>query len=419
MNTSLINALTARALLFLFDFFVIAHILPFKPSSCNDAAKRYHKIMINFAYFNPTRIIFGPGQLRQLPGEASQFGKKPFLMFGKSSAKKSGLSDKVEDLLKTVGLEPTSFFGVEPNPRVTTCDAASELARTNGCDMIVAVGGGSVMDAAKLVAVSAITGAKGWDYVTRKILPEKALPIIMAPTLAATGSEFNLGAVITNWELHQKLSFYSPLVFPKLSIIDPELTTTCPADMTAYGAVDIIVHVMETYLSTPDDDCPLQDYISEGVCRTVTENIGKVMDNPNDVAARSQLSWASSVALCGLPNSGRPGGFLLHWMEHIISAHYDIQHGLGLAYLLLPALELYFKQYFPQRYEKFHKYVMPYPKGFLESIGCFATLESLGIPKSAVSIFAKDLFEQKGDSGKLPGYPGLDFQLAEKIFSGI
>lgn len=375
--------------------------------------------MINFSYYNPTRIIFGAGQLSQLPKEAAQIGKKPLLMFGKSSAKKSGLSDKAENLLKLADLAPVSFFGVEPNPRTTTCDAASELARANNCDMIVAVGGGSVMDAAKLVAVSAITGNCGWDYVLRKVLPEKALPIIMVPTLAATGSEFNLGAVITNWELHQKLSFYSPLVFPKLSIIDPELTVTCPKDMTAYGAVDIIVHVMETYLSTPDNDCPLQDYICEGVCRTVIENIGKVMDNPGNVAARSQLSWASSVALCGLPNSGRPGGFLLHWMEHIISAHYDIQHGLGLAYLLLPALEHYFKSYFPTRYEKFHKNVMSNPKEFLMSISCYATLESLGIPKSAVSIFAKDLFEQKGDNGKLPGYPELDSSMAEKIFSGI
>jgi alcohol dehydrogenase YqhD (iron-dependent ADH family) len=375
--------------------------------------------MINFAYYNPTRIIFGTGQLSQLPKEATLIGKKPLLMFGKSSAKKSGLSDIAENMISNAGLTSISFFGVEPNPRATTCDEASELARANNCDMIAAIGGGSVMDAAKLVAISAITGAKGWDYVLRTILPEKALPIIMVPTLAATGSEFNLGAVITNWELHQKLSFYSPLVFPKLSIIDPELTITCPLDMTAYGAVDIIIHVMETYLSTPDNDCPLQDYISEGVCKTVIENIEKVLDNPDDIKARSQLSWASSVALCGLPNSGRPGGFLLHWMEHIISAHYDIQHGLGLAYLLLPALEHYFKQYFPARYDKFYKNVMPNPKGFLESIGCYATLDSLGIPKSAVSVFVSDLFAQKGDNEKLPGYPGLDKAMAEKIFSGI
>jgi len=377
----------------------------------------YHKDMINLTLHNPTKIIFGVGVLSQLATEASKIGKHPLVMYGKSSAKTSGLSDKVKSMLSSSGLKVTEFFGVEPNPRDDTCDRAASLGRQAGCDAVIAVGGGSVMDAAKLTSACIVSGKPTWDYVTRVYPVEKALPIIMVPTLAATGSDFNSGAVITNWTMKQKFGAYSPLFFPTVSIIDPVLTTTCNRNVTAWGGVDIMIHVLETYLGTNDAHCPIPDYFSEGIVKTVMKYLPLALADGNDIVARTQLSWASAVALSGMPNGGRPGGFLLHWMEHVMSAHFDIPHGLGLAYLLVPTLS-YFKENFPERHYMFTNNLMPDPAGFLESIGCDTTLEKLGIPGSSVPTMVDDLFVQKGKGDEMPGYPSFDKKWAEKIYKG-
>ncbi len=377
----------------------------------------YHKDMTPFSLHNPTRIIFGPGELAKLAPEAQKIGKKPLVMYGKSSAKKTGLSDKVKAMLEGQGLTVTEFFGVEPNPRDTTCDQAASLGRQRGCNMVIAVGGGSVMDAAKLTAAVIISGDSTWDHVMRNVPTDKALPIIMVPTLAATGSDFNSGAVITNWTMHQKFGCYSQAFYPTFSIIDPELTMSCSRELTAWGGVDIIVHVMETYLSTADQECPIPDYFSEGVAKTVIENLPNAIVNPSNVNARTQLSWASAVALSGLPNGGRSGGFLLHWMEHVMSAHFDIPHGLGLAYLLLHS-QPYFEKFLPKRSQKFRANVMPDPFLFLSSIDCVKTLEEMGVERRQVGVMVDDLFTQKGKGDELPGYPGFDRKVARGVFEG-
>ena len=373
--------------------------------------------MQKFQFHNPVQIVFGAGQIVTLPQHSARFGCRPLVMFGKSSAQKSGLADRILKLLTDAGLHPEPFFGIEPNPRVTSCDAAAQLARQNTCDHIIAVGGGSVMDAAKITSAAIITGRPTWEHVLKRASNDNALPIIMVPTIAATGSEFNWGAVISNWETHQKLSAYSPAFFPKVSIIDPELQVTTPPNTTAYGGVDIMIHVLETYLSCPENESPLQDRITEGICSTVIKYLPIAMENGHDVNARGQLAWASAVALCGLPNAGRPGGFIIHWMEHVMSAHFDIPHGLGLAYLLLPMLR-YFAKHFPMRYELYRCNVLPDTENFLRSVGCLTTLEELGIARDFAPRFADDLFDQKSVDGELPGYPELTKRAVMDILLG-
>ncbi len=298
--------------------------------------------MINFEFHLPTRIIFGKGEIRRSGDVASTLGEKAMLIIGRGSVKRYGYYDKVVSSLKDKKVEFVTFEGVEPNPRSTTVDKAGEIAKRERVDFLVGLGGGSVMDATKAAAVRALVDNPIWEYIQgengkppRRI--KNALPTMMIPTVAATSSETDCGGVITNWEEHRKRSIINPLLFPKVSIIDPELTVTVGADTTADGAVDIISHVLESYLSG-DPNSPVQDRFTEGLIRTVVEYAPKAIENPADINARSNLSWCASLALSGFVNSGRGGNFPIHIIEHSLSAHYDISHGSGLALLIPPIM---------------------------------------------------------------------------------
>lgn len=308
--------------------------------------------MLNFTFYNPTKIIFGPGEIDKVGIEAHKVGQNAIIITGKRSSSAFGIINRVTDYLEREGIGAIVFDKIEPNPRSITIDSAAELARKNKCDMVIGVGGGSPMDAAKGVAVAAVNDGPIWDYVSHgQPIPKKinkALPIIEIPTLAATGSEANSGAVISNWETHEKAVLGHPLLFPKFTIIDPELTVTVPKDYTIDGGVDIICHVIESYF-TGVEESPIQNRFSLAIIRTVMDYLPLAVKNPKDINARTQLSWASAVALAGMVNSGRGGSFPLHAMEHALSAHYDISHGRGLA-LLLPRLMDYTYKTRPEPY---------------------------------------------------------------------
>jgi alcohol dehydrogenase YqhD (iron-dependent ADH family) len=313
---------------------------------------------MKFQWANTTRVIFGAGEIKRLGEESSRVGKHALIVTGKSSTKKSGLLDKAIKLLNNSGVKTTSFDEIEPNPRAATIDRAASIVRDNGCDFVIGLGGGSPMDASKAIAVAASIGSKIWDHIYSG--PDRtpsevtsALPIVTVPTLAATGSEANGGAVITNWETKEKVPLIHPLMYPRFSIIDPALTTTVSRDYTADGGIDIISHVMESYFSCTEYT-PLQDRFSEGIIRTVMDHLPRAMANGDDIEARTQLSWCSTVALCGIVNTGRPGGFPLHFMQHALSAHYDISHGRGLA-ILMPHLMRYTSETNPDKYVQFAK----------------------------------------------------------------
>lgn len=371
---------------------------------------------MEFTWANPTRIIFGAGKLNDLATEAARLGTNAFIVSGKSSTKKSGLLDHVVELLHNSGIVSTVFTEIEPNPRTTTIEKGAALLNESGCDFIIGLGGGSPMDGAKGIAVAARNEGPFWDYVyhgdDRSFRqPVDAVPLATIPTLAATGSEANAGGVFTNWKTHEKAGLFHPLIYPRFSIIDPELTLTVPPDYTVDGGIDIISHVLESYCSSAVST-PLQDRFSEGVMRTVMQFLGRAIEEGNDLEARTHLSWASTAALCGLVNAGRVGGFPLHNMEHVLSGHYDISHGRGLA-ILMPHLMRFTAELKPAKYAQLARNIFFVDVDrmseadaakvgidkfveWMDSVGRKLALSDVGIDSSKLEIMAEDTIRVYG-----------------------
>ena len=367
--------------------------------------------MLPFDFQLPTKIYFGAGRIHEIGKLLKPVGGKALIATGKSAMRKLGVLDKTVELLKKGNIESVVFEGIEPNPRHTTCDKAAALAADNNCDFIIGLGGGSTMDAAKAIAITAKTGVSVWEYVykgpgTKQKKIEEALPIVCVPTIAATGSEADSGGVISNWETHEKTGIFGTPLFPAVSIVDPDLTVTCPEEYTIDGAIDIISHVIESYFSGTSE-AYLQDRFSESIIKTVMRYLPRAVKDRSDIEARSHLSWSSTVALSGLVNSGRGGGFPLHALEHVVSAHYDISHGRGLA-LLLPALMDFTEPSRPEKYVEMGKNIFGFRygdedvhaaacsgisamKSWMASIGRLLTFTELGIDDSKFETMADDL----------------------------
>ncbi|AZB44204.1 iron-containing alcohol dehydrogenase [Bacillus sp. FJAT-42376] len=288
--------------------------------------------MDNFTYYNPTKLIFGKGQLEQLKNELPQYGKKVLLVYGGGSIKRSGLYDQVLSVLNEIGAEVSELAGVEPNPRLTTVRKGVDICKTEGIDVILAVGGGSVIDCTKAIAAGAKYDGDAWDIVTKKYTPADALPFGTVLTLAATGSEMNAGSVITNWETQEKYGWGSPLTFPKFSILDPVNTFTVPKDHTVYGIVDMMSHVFEQYFNRAENT-PLQDRMCESVLKTVIETAPKLLEDLENYEHRETILYNGTIALNGTLQMGAPGDWASHNIEHAVSAVYDIPHAGGLAIL--------------------------------------------------------------------------------------
>ncbi len=288
--------------------------------------------MDNFTYWNPTKLIFGKGQIEKLKTEIPVHGKKVLLVYGGGSVKRNGLYDQVIAQLKEIEATVVELAGVEPNPRSTTAQKGAELCKEHDIDFILAVGGGSVIDCVKAIAVAAKYDGDVWDIVTRKFIPTEALPFGTVLTLAATGSEMNSGSVITNWETKEKKGWGSPLVFPKFSILDPVNTYTVPKNQTIYGIVDMMCHVMEDYFHR-SPNTPLQDKYSESLLRTVIEVGPKLVNDLENYELRETILYCGTMALNGTLRMGITGDWASHRIEHAVSAVYDIPHGGGLAIL--------------------------------------------------------------------------------------
>ncbi|MRX73126.1 iron-containing alcohol dehydrogenase [Bacillus lacus] len=288
--------------------------------------------MDNFTYYNPTKLIFGKGELEQLKNEIPQYGDKVLLIYGGGSIKKNGLYDNVLSLLEEINVSVSELSGVEPNPRLSTVNRGVEICKNDGIQFILAVGGGSVIDCAKAVAAGALYDGDAWDIVTRKHIPEGALPLGTVLTLAATGSEMNAGSVITNWETKEKYGWGSPYTFPKFSILDPVNTFTVPRDQTVYGIVDMMSHVFEQYFHHVSNT-PLQDRLCESVLMTVMEAAPKLLENLQDYELRETILYSGTIALNGSLQMGYRGDWASHNIEHAVSAVYDIPHAGGLAIL--------------------------------------------------------------------------------------
>ncbi len=289
-------------------------------------------IMENFTFWNPTKLIFGKGQLEQLKKEVPKYGKKVLLVYGGGSIKRSGLYDQVINCLKEIDAQVFELPGVEPNPRISTARKGVEICKTEGIDFLLAVGGGSVIDCTKLIAAGAKYEGDAWDLVVKKAFAREALPFGTVLTLAATGSEMNSGSVITNWETNEKYGWGSAVTFPKFSILDPVNTYTVPRDQTIYGIVDMMSHVLEHYFHL-EENTPFQDRMCESLLTTVMETAPKLLSDLESYEYRATILYSGTMALNGILNMGYRGDWATHNLEHAVSAVYDIPHGGGLAIL--------------------------------------------------------------------------------------
>ncbi len=287
-----------------------------------------------FVFHNPTKIVFGVDTVTKVGKYAAAWGRKALLVYGQGSIKRSGVYAQVTAALRDSGIEWLEHSGVKSNPVLSHVRAGVKMAREQQVDVVVAVGGGSVLDEAKSIAAGALADNDVWDFFTGAARPKQALPLVTVLTLAATGSEMNCGGVVTNEQTKQKFDISAPCLYPKVSILDPQLTCSVPADYTAYSAVDAISHLLEGYF-TSREQTPLQDRFVEGLVQTIMESTDQILRRPDDIEARATMMWAASWALNGLSTAGIGAyGFPNHMIEHSLSAMYDIAHGAGLAVVM-------------------------------------------------------------------------------------
>lgn len=378
---------------------------------------------MKFEYQNPTRIIFGAGMLSRLGEVAREHGTKALLVTGGGSVKRNGVFDRAVESLKSAGVSVVECGGVEPNPRLSSVKRGGELAKKEGCDVVIALGGGSVMDAAKVMAAAVFYEGDVWDMFAHgqanRRLPERALPIITVPTLAATGSEMNGGAVITDEKTTIKSFVHGKCLYPAVAVVDPELTVSVPKDQTAYGVCDLITHVTEAYFNGVDGT-PVQDHFAEGVILTALEYGPKAVADGNDLEARTQVQWASVVALNGWVQAGTLSPYPVHMIEHTLSAQHDIAHGAGLA-IVNPAWMRLAAKTRPERFAQFAQRIFGIEnddpvaaamegidrfEAFHRSIGCPTRLSECGIGDDLLDRYAADTLLVAGNAeGQLPGRP--------------
>lgn len=285
--------------------------------------------MQNFDYMTPTRLIFGRDAIAKLPEVMIQFGKKILLTYGGGSIKKIGLYQKVLEMLK--GYDIVELPGIQPNPKYdpSVLDGV-RLCKEHNVDVILSVGGGSVLDCSKAIAAGAKYDGDPWDLISYKVKAKAALPIVDIITLAATGSEYDCGGVISRTETNDKIGYIDPLLFPVVSILDPVYTFTVSKKQTAAGIADAMNHTIEQYFV--EDSTLLNDGFCESMLRSLMTNGRKCLENPEDYTARAEMMLACTYGCNGILALGNSySGWPCHGIEHALSAYYDITHGEGLA----------------------------------------------------------------------------------------
>ncbi len=379
---------------------------------------------MKFEFHNPTRLIFGAGSLARLGEVVSQKGKRALVVTGGGSVKRNGAFGRAVASLEAAGVSVAECTGIEANPRITSVARGAQIARDQRCDVVVALGGGSTMDASKVIAAAVYYDGNPWDMIyhgqEKLHVPTRALPIVTVPTLAATGSEMNCGAVISNEATSVKSFIQNECLYPYAAVVDPELTLSVPKDQTAYGVCDLITHVTEGYFNGVDGT-PIQDRFAEGVIQTAMEWGPKAVADGGDLEARAQVQWASVVALNGWVQVGTNFAAPVHMIEHTLSAHHDVTHGAGLA-VVNPAWMRFAAGARPERFAQFARRIFAVPAGksdlscamegidlfekFLRSIGCPTRLAELNIGDQLLARYAQDTLHIANDgNGHLPGRP--------------
>ena len=361
----------------------------------------------NFTYNTPTKLYFGKDCIKDLPAEIGKYGKNVLLTYGGGSIKKIGLYDKVKELLK--GFNITELSGIEPNPKYdpSVIDGA-RLCKENKIDVILSVGGGSVLDCSKAIAACAKYDGEGWDLISGKVKAKAALPIVDIITLAATGSEYDMGCVISNTAINDKRGYLDELLYPAASFLDPEYTYTVNKWQTACGTADAINHVLEQFFAEPHSI--FNDGIMISALRSLMTNVRIALEKPDDYAARSELMYVCSWGCNGiLANGAGASGWPMHSIEHALSAYFDITHGAGLAIITPRWMKEILSERTVERFVTLGTGLFGFDKGlpdnemaekvikafydFFESIGIPMHLAELGVKAEAIDEMADHILE--------------------------
>ncbi|SPT70361.1 iron-containing alcohol dehydrogenase [Anaerobiospirillum thomasii] len=337
-----------------------------------------------YNFCTPTAVYFGKGKINVLPEVIKKHGTRVLLVYGGGSIKKQGIYQKIHELLADCQIY--ELQGVEPNPRITSVRDGAQMCKDHNIEVILAAGGGSVLDCAKAIAAGAKYDGDPWDLVLDNSLVKDALPLCTILTLSATGSEFDWGAVISNLETNEKLALISDHLFPAASILDPSYTYSVSAYQTAAGGCDIMSHIFEQYFVLGSSI--VNDGLCESIVRSVMINTKKALEKPDDEQARSELMWASSLACNGICSLGNtPSPWVCHAIEHELSGYYDITHGIGLAILTPRFMRYSLNDSTVKRFANFAVRVMDVtPNDDLYSVAnegidrLFAFYEEIGVP---------------------------------------
>ncbi|MBP1616488.1 MAG: iron-containing alcohol dehydrogenase [Bacteroidetes bacterium] len=380
--------------------------------------------MENFEFSNPVKILFGKGQIANLKNEIPD-ESRILLIYGGGSIKANGVYDQVKEAL--AGLFVIDFSGIEPNPHYETCLQAVNIIHSQNINFILAVGGGSVIDATKFISAAACyKGADSWDILEKHASIAEAVPFGTVLTLPATGSEMNSGAVITRASDKNKLAFASEKVYPKFSILDPSVTFSLPAKQIGNGVVDTFVHVVEQYVTYPANAL-IQDYFAESVLKTLLLEGPKALQAPYDYDVRANLMWASTWALNGWIGIGVPNDWATHGIGHELTAFYGLDHGQTLAIVLPGVLRVLKEQkaekiirlgeqvfgiYNNLSHDERIEYTIQAIESFFEEMGVKTHLSDYGLGADAVEAIYERL---KSRGWKLGEKRNITADLAKEI----
>ena len=385
--------------------------------------------MLDFTYSIPTKIHFGKDALDFVGEEVKKYSNKVLLTYGGGSIKKNGVYDKVVKELKNSGVEIFELSGIEPNPRIDSVRKGVEIIKENNIGAILAVGGGSTIDASKFMAAGACADFDPWEFISKKKPMSPAIPLLSVLTMAATGSEMDNGGVITNPETKEKLSSGHPDTRPKVSFLNPEITYSVSKYQTACGSSDILSHIFENYFNQ-DESMYMLDRIMESLMKTVIKYGPIAVKDPNNYEARANLMWASSWAINGFVSSSSKSEWTVHPIEHELSAFYDITHGLGLAILTPRWMEYVLNETTAHKFydlgvnvfdidknldqmEVAKKAIEKVKEFFFETLGLDSNLKKINIDEKYFDQMSK---KACGEKGKINGFIELSPADVRKIY---
>lgn len=345
--------------------------------------------MHDFTIYNPTKVLFGKNIMHKLADTIKQYGNNVLLVYGKGSILKNGIYEQITKQLSNAGINYCEYSGIRSNPIVEDVDEAAEVGRKHNVDCILAVGGGSVIDSAKIISITIPAENKAWDFYTQKAKPSKAIPLVAVLTLAATGTEMNPFAVLQNEAEQAKIGYGHPLCYPAISFLDPQLTYTVPTNYTAFGVADIIAHCFEAYFGA--GECTLSDKLIFSIIKDTVEWTPKLMKNLNGYNERAAIMYNATMALNGQIAYGKINtDWGVHALGHTLSLLYGVPHGASLS-IMFPAWMQHFKDQLKERIELLGKNIFGTTsanetieafKQFFKSIGSPITLTEVGVKQA-------------------------------------